>query len=115
MLPSEAAVEQGAGSSPRSDVARIAFSLTLLALFAAGAALRLLFLTRKPFWFDECFSVEAARLDWPNFLHLLWWREANMSLYYVSLRGWLHFGHSEFFGWRVCSMTGAWGWLRPRF
>jgi mannosyltransferase len=33
--------------------------------------------------------VELARISWANFLHLLWWREANMSLYYVLLRGWL--------------------------
>jgi uncharacterized membrane protein len=28
---------------------------------------------------------------------LLWRREANMSLYYLLLRGWLHFGSSPFF------------------
>jgi mannosyltransferase len=81
-----------AGSGPRRSVV-----LTLAVLFVAGAVLRFLFLTRKPFWFDEAFSVEVARLDWGNFLHLLWAREANMSLYYVLLRGWLHFGESEFF------------------
>src|ERR1700740_1190341 len=70
-----------------------AFSL----LFAAGAGVRFACLACKPFWFDECFSVEVARIDWRNFLHLLWWREANMSLYYVLLRIWLHFGHSPFF------------------
>jgi mannosyltransferase len=29
-----------------------------------------------------------VRLGWRNFLHLLWWREANMSLYYLLLRAW---------------------------
>jgi mannosyltransferase len=53
------------------------------------SAVRFLFLARKPFWFDECFSVEVARISRGNFLHLLWWREANMSLYYVLLRIWL--------------------------
>jgi mannosyltransferase len=72
-------------------------SPALLILTAAGISLRFLFLTRKPFWFDECFSVELARIDWRNFLRLLWWREANMSLYYMLLRIWLHFGQSEFF------------------
>jgi mannosyltransferase len=71
--------------------------VTLLVLLATSAALRLWRLTGKPFWFDECFSVEVARLDWRNFLHLLWWREANMSLYYLLLRLWLQFGQSEFF------------------
>ena len=70
-----------------------AFSL----LFAAGAGVRFACLTCKPFWFDECFSVEVARIDWRDFLHLLWWREANMSLYYVLLRIWLHLGHSPSF------------------
>jgi mannosyltransferase len=62
---------------------------TLVLLAAAAAALRFLFLAQKPFWFDECFSVEVARLSWHDFVRLLWWREANMSLYYVLLRGWL--------------------------
>lgn len=69
----------------------------LLLLIASGTILRFLYLTRKPFWFDESFSVEVARVSWGNFLHLLWWREANMSLYYVLLRIWLQFGRSEFY------------------
>ena len=71
--------------------------LTLLLLLASGTIIRFLYLTRKPFWFDESFSAEVARISWGNFLHLLWWREANMSLYYVLLRIWLQFGHSEFY------------------
>jgi len=62
-----------------------------------GLGLRLICLTCKPFWFDEAFSVEIARVTWPNFLHLLWWREANMSLYYFLLRLWLYLGQSPFF------------------
>ena len=64
----------------------------LILLASAAAALRFLFLARKPFWFDECFSVEVARLSWHDFVRLLWWREANMSLYYFLLRGWLNIG-----------------------
>jgi hypothetical protein len=93
MMPAETAAQP----TVRTRDLGVSGSLTLLAVFAAGATLRFLDLTRKPFWFDECFSVVAARLDWPNFLHLLWWREGNMSLYYVLLRGWLHFGGTEFF------------------
>lgn len=59
--------------------------------------MRLHVLALKPFWFDECFSVEIARIDWRNFLHLMWWREANMALYYLLLRAWLHFGQSPFY------------------
>ena len=95
MQPAE--VNQSAGyPSIRTSTALVHW-LTLLLLLAAGAAARFLYLAGKPFWFDETFSVEVARLDWHNFLHLLWWREANMSLYYVLLRIWLHFGQSPFF------------------
>jgi mannosyltransferase len=64
---------------------------------AAGTTARFLYLVHKPFWFDECFSVEVARIGFGNFLRLLWWREANMSLYYLLLRIWLGLGQSEFF------------------
>jgi mannosyltransferase len=70
--------------------------LTLVLLASAAAVLRFAFLLRKPFWFDECFSVEVARLEWSGFARLMWRREANMSLYYLLLRGWLHFGSSPF-------------------
>ncbi len=98
MQPPEAAVNQSAGASPFPDkVARRTPRFGLLLLVAAGAAVRSLFLTRKPFWFDEYFSAEVARISWGNFLHLVWWREANMSLYYVLLRLWMEFGGSEFY------------------
>ena len=71
--------------------------ITLLILIVACIALRLICLACKPFWFDEAFSVEVSRLNWPNLLHLLWWREANMSLYYLLLRLWLRLGDSPYF------------------
>jgi hypothetical protein len=67
----------------------------LAAITGAGATLRFLYISRKSFWLDEGVSVAIARLDWPNFLRILWRREANMALYYVLLRGWLHLGGSE--------------------
>jgi mannosyltransferase len=71
---------------------------TLLSLLLLAAlATRFWCVTCKPFWFDETYSVELARIDWRNFMHLLWWREANMSLYYLLLRGWLHLGQSPYF------------------
>jgi len=74
------------------------FVVSALTLMTVGAAvLRLHALTVKSFWFDEGASVGIARLDWYNFLRILWRREANMSLYYLFLRGWLHFGSSEWF------------------
>ncbi|HEV3513030.1 MAG TPA: glycosyltransferase family 39 protein [Candidatus Sulfotelmatobacter sp.] len=71
--------------------------LSLLLLLAASIAVRMYCLSCKPFWFDECYSVELALIGRRNFLRLLWWREANMSLYYVLLRLWLHFGQNPFF------------------
>ena len=71
--------------------------LVLAALLAGAAYLRFHLLAHKSFWFDEGFSVGIARLDWSNFLHLLWVREANMGLYYVLLKLWLVFGMSEFY------------------
>jgi mannosyltransferase len=68
-----------------------------LLLLGIAIAVRVHCLGCKPFWFDECFSVEVSRMDWHNFVRVLWWREANMSLYYALLRIWLHFGSTEFF------------------
>ena len=107
MQPPEAAVNQSAGASPYApEQMRQPDWLTLLLLFAAGIAIRLESLASKPFWFDECFSVEVARISWPNFLHLLWWREANMSLYYVLLRIWLSLApqSGQGAGSRICAI-----------
>src|SRR5580700_4522927 len=100
MPPSTTPVIKAAGTSPGSPAPPRWTSTavgTLASLAMAAAVLRFSYLGRKPFWFDECFSVEVARLSWQNLLHLLWRREANMSLYYLLLRGWLHFGSSPFF------------------
>ncbi|MGB6679248.1 MAG: glycosyltransferase family 39 protein [Terriglobales bacterium] len=83
-------------SSPQE--ASSPFELILLALITAlAAALRFHSLAAKSFWFDEGVSVAIARLDWYNFVRILWRREANMSLYYLLLHFWLEFGGSEFF------------------
>src|SRR5271167_3499281 len=98
MQPPKAAVNHSTSDSPfPQDSDRRVPWLALLTLLAAGTVIRFVGLVRKPFWFDEAFSVEVARIGWRNFLHLLWWREANMSLYYLLLRMWVQFGRSEFF------------------
>jgi mannosyltransferase len=101
MVPPRTATSQGATDTtkpcPTHSPWTLASRCTLFLLAASAATLRFLFLTRKPFWFDECFSVEVARLTWHDFFRLLWWREANMALYYLLLREWLHFGSSPFF------------------
>jgi mannosyltransferase len=83
---------------PDSHRASSPLDLALLASIAGLAAvLRFHSLAVKSFWFDEGVSVAIARLDWYNFARILWRREANMSLYYLLLHGWLHFAGSEFF------------------
>ena len=87
------ATESSTPQGPSSSL-----ELSLLALITGLAAvLRFHSLAAKSFWFDEGVSVAIARLDWYNFARILWRREANMSLYYFLLHGWLLFGGSEFF------------------
>lgn len=71
--------------------------IVLAGALAGALYLRFHLLAQKSYWFDEGFSVGIARLDWLNFWHLLWQREANMALYYALLKLWLNFGMSEFF------------------
>jgi mannosyltransferase len=99
MPPPEVHVKQEAtrGAPSRAVSAAWIYPAALTLLVMAGAALRFAHLTSKPFWFDECFSVELARLGWGSFVRVIWWREANMSLYYLLLRAWLHVAQSEFF------------------
>lgn len=87
------------GQIPRKGAPRAGVGEWLaVALITGGAALLCLrHLAAKSFWFDEGASVGIARLDWYNFVRLLWRREGNMSLYYLMLRGWLHWGGSEAF------------------
>ncbi len=69
----------------------------LAVVTAAGAALQLHAITAKSLWLDEGSSITMARLDWFNFLRILWRREMNMVAYYLLLRGWLHLGDSVAF------------------
>jgi hypothetical protein len=69
--------------------------LVLALLVAAAAILRFHALGQKSVWIDEGVSIEMARLDWYNFVRILWRHEANMALYTLLLRCWLPFGDSE--------------------
>ena len=87
-------IREGSTESEPGDLA----SIVLVGLITAGGAvLRFLYLDRKSFWLDEGVSVAIARLDRENLFRILWRREANMALYYGLLRGWMHFGATEFF------------------
>ncbi len=49
----------------------------------------------RSFWLDEAFSVEVAGGTWAHLWARVSTREANMSLYYVLLHGWLVLGRDE--------------------
>lgn len=95
-MPLPEVYPERAKSTPAPQI-RLRDGLVLIPIIGIALALRFEHLTSKPFWFDECFSVELARMQWGSFLRVIWWREANMSLYYALLRVWLHFGGGEFF------------------
>jgi mannosyltransferase len=67
--------------------------LGLVLLVAAGV--RFHALGASSLWIDEAASVTLANMPWSRFLRTLWEYEANMALYYLLLRGWIHLGTSE--------------------
>lgn len=73
---------------------RVGVWVALACTTVLGAVLQLHAITAKSFWLDEGSSITMSRLDWFNFLRILWRREMNMVLYYLLLRGWLHLGDS---------------------
>jgi mannosyltransferase len=64
-------------------------------LAALALALGLFRLTRKSLWFDEVYSIAAARLDWSDLFSLWWEREGSMGLFYGVLKLWSPLGASE--------------------
>jgi len=87
-------------ASLQAHVARLSRTSSyavLLGILLAHVALCFHAIAAKTFWFDEGVSIGIARLDFYNFLRILWRREGNMSLYYLALRLWLHFGSSPAF------------------
>ena len=71
-------------------------ALILAAIIVVGAAVRFHLLGARSLWIDEAASVRFATVSWMSFLHTIWDYQANMSLYYFLLRGWIHLGDSEF-------------------
>jgi mannosyltransferase len=65
----------------------------MLMFIAIG--LRIAGLGTKSFWLDESASSLLAHADWQTFATALVHRQANMALYYLLLRGWIHFGDTE--------------------
>lgn len=91
---SDLSTDKTAVSNPRG--ARSAQFAALAAVIAVAAALRFVNLGAKSIWSDEAFSVFLAGLSWQSFWHVVSTAEANMSAYYVLLRGWIHFGDEAF-------------------
>lgn len=61
-----------------------------------AALLRFLEVSRKSVYLDEALSVRYAQMSWHDFARVLQQYEANMALYYLLLRGVVHFGNGEF-------------------
>ena len=79
-----------------SDLHRDRFSTRWLFLFVLlGSVLRVLFIGRNSLWSDEIVSLQIASLSWRNFWEVLSTHEANMGLYYLLLRPWIHLGSTE--------------------
>ena len=78
-------------AATRSPVFGIWFGVVLF----IATLLRTYKLGSKSFWLDEAASSMLARSDWHTFLNALVHRQANMTLYYLVLRGWIHLGNSE--------------------
>jgi uncharacterized membrane protein len=60
-----------------------------------GGVLGSLFLGTHSLFLDESVSSTLATAPWHRFANVVSHREANMALYYLLLRGWVVFGHSE--------------------
>jgi len=95
MSPSDTTQSPPASPRQASGDAGITSDLPLWGILIAGAVLRLIALGQKSFWLDEIASVAISRRPWPVLGHFLWHDEANMALYYVLLKPWLHLGYAE--------------------
>ena len=69
--------------------------LAVVAELVLGTILGSLFLGTHSLFLDESVSSTLATAPWHQFANVVSHREANMALYYLLLRGWVVFGHSE--------------------
>ena len=69
--------------------------LAVAAELVLGGILGSLFLGTHSLFLDESVSATLATSPWHRFANVVTHREANMALYYLLLRGWVVFGHSE--------------------
>jgi mannosyltransferase len=78
-----------------------------LVILPVAIFLRLFALSRKSIYLDEALSVLYAQLSWPEFVKVLSSYEANMTLYYVLLRGMVLAGDSEFWVRILSALVGV--------
>ncbi len=93
----------GAADAPQSRSAIVALG----AVIALAAVLRFVELGAKSVWSDEAFSIFLAKQSWPDFWHIVTSAEANMSLYYVLLRGWISFGDAAWWVRLLSALMGV--------
>jgi mannosyltransferase len=87
--PVEHAAAPDTALTPRHWRIAVAAELVL------GGILGSLFLGTHSLFLDESVSATLATSPWHRFANVVTHREANMALYYLLLRGWVVFGHSE--------------------
>jgi hypothetical protein len=100
MLNAGSASSLGSDPAPGHEnlhLSRLSVGVLLSSISLVAILLRFHAIAAKSLWLDEGFSVELVRQPWAEFFRVLWIEEANMSLYYLLLRLWLHLGSSEAF------------------
>jgi hypothetical protein len=92
----QSAVSRNSGElSARKNHSQLPVALWISVLIASATVLRIFELGKRSLWLDEAASSMLARTDWHTFVTALLRYPANMALYYLLLRGWIHLGHTE--------------------
>jgi hypothetical protein len=86
---------------------RLASSAALGAAIVLAAVLRLIDLGAKSVWSDEAFSIFLAKQNRPDFWHIVTTAEANMSPYYLLLRGWIGFSDAAWWVRLLSALMGV--------
>ncbi len=74
---------------------RTSWRVPVTAVVVLGAVVSIVSVGRASFSLDESVSTSLAVSSWHTFTQTVVHREANMSLYFVLLRAWVHLGPSE--------------------
>lgn len=83
--------QPGSGARGEPVTVKPAAMVALGAVTVLAMVLRIIDLGAKSVWSDEAFSIYLAKQNWHSFGHVITTAEANMSLYYLLLRGWIDF------------------------